>query len=44
MKQSLSEMAFVVALEDVFLSDISEDGDGFVQYNIDFDVGFLTDR
>lgn len=34
-------MAFIVTLKDVLLSDVSEDGDGFVEDNIHLGIRFL---
>jgi hypothetical protein len=41
MQQPLREMAFVVPLEHVLVGDISEDGDGLFEDELDLSVRFL---
>lgn len=43
-EESLGEVAFVVTLENVFLGDVSEDGDRFFKDSLDFNIGFLSHK
>ena len=41
MQQTLREMALVVALENIFVGEVAEDGNGLVNDGINFGFRFL---
>ena len=43
-EKSFSEMSLVVSLKDVLVSNVTEDGNGFIQYGINFLVRFLRTK